>query len=86
MFRTETKTMKLILHRFQGLSPKEQSLTLFFTALSITRRALQDSTLVHTRSRRVTQRLVAQKPIHTNPTLKVNQGVCSTLIFGKTLH
>ena len=36
---------------------------------------------------------VVQKPINTNPALKVNQGVyffsprgCSTLIFSKTLH
>ena len=36
---------------------------------------------------------VVQKPIYTNPRLKVNQGVyfssprcCSTLTFGKTLH
>ena len=46
MFRTETNAMKLILHRLQGHSPTEQSLNLFFTTLSITRRALRDSTLV----------------------------------------
>ena len=41
----------------------------------------------------VIQGPVVQKPINTNPRLKVNQGVyfytlrcCSTLIFGKTLH
>ena len=39
------------------------------------------------------QDLVVQKPINTNPRLKVNQGVnfstprcCSMLIFGKTSH
>ena len=36
---------------------------------------------------------VVQKPVNTNPRLKINQGAyfstpkcCSTLIFGKTLH
>lgn len=48
ILRTETKTIKLILHRLRGHSPKVQSLNLFSTTLSIKRRTLQDSTYPYT--------------------------------------
>ena len=78
--------MVIWLHRGKQFAIKAMSLP----QIRVNKLTLFENKIFHLKNNQVP---VVQKPINTNPRLKVNQGVyfstprcCSTLIFGETLH